>query len=362
MGQLIKIILLLVILSLSLVVTVQADENFNTNSFNISIVVKNMTGVPIADADIEVIDPSGAHFFEKTDSKGMTSAQISPGQVNIVIKADEYESLNASLNVTENANYNFYLNYNVIPWIIFLNSIILMLPVFTMLYVIIRKKTKRWYYPPLSWALSFVILLIISFYTNKFNIYFLNPDLDLPLFVPIVAFIGATSYVTVSYLKKKEEKPKPEDWDRIYFSYGRRLFIAPYIAMIALFTITDVIEFKTPWAIVFFAYFVGAYTKAIEGTLKEIGKKFLTEKQKNDISKREMQSSEIVKKLDASLNIAHKLDAVGISKVCDLRALPDAKIKEIAEKTEIDELYLKALKEEAVKQAQDLQTMDKTKA
>lgn len=328
---------------------------------NIDFHIMNLRKKDIPDAFIIINDSAGNEIVKKTDAMGMASARVSTGQANIVIQADKYESLKTNLNITENANYNFVLNDTISSGIILLNSILIIFPVFVMLLVIRFKKIKRWFLPPFSWVISFIIFLIISFYTNTFNIYFLNPELVLPLFVPIVAFIGATSYVTVSYLKKNEEKvATEEDWERIYFSYGRRLFIAPYIAMIALFTITDVIQAKTPWAIVFFAYFVGVYTKAIEGTLKEIGKKFLTKKQNDDIAKREMESSEIVKNLDASTNIAKKLDGVGISEICDLKAVPEDKIKEIAQKIEMDESYLRSLKEEAENLDQGIQVADKT--
>lgn len=233
---------------------------------------------------------------------------------------------------------------------------VLMIPLLLMLYVIVFEKVGLWYVPAFGWVASFVLFLYKgSFEGGNYIICFFDPGLKVPLFVPIAAFLGATSYITVSILENREKELSDSEWINVKCAYGRRLFMAPYIAIIALFTIfvaisgsaTNVANTTNQWAIVFFAYFVGLYTKAIEGTLEEIGMKFLTKKQKIELANRAMKHSDIVIKLDASTSIAYKLKAQGIIKICDLIAMREDDIEQIAKKAEIDKSYLDGLKEKA---------------
>lgn len=224
-----------------------------------------------------------------------------------------------------------------------------------MLYVVVFEKVGWWYVPAFGWVASFVLFLYKgSFEGGNYIICFFDPGLKVPIFVPITAFLGATSYITVSILENREKELSDSDWINIKCAYGRRLFMAPYIAIIALFTISvaisgnaDTINATNHWSIVFFAYFVGLYTKAIEGTLEEIGMKFLTKKQKTELANRAMKHSDIVIKLDTSISIAYKLKAQGIIKICDLIAMREDDIEQIAKKAEIDKSYLDGLKEKA---------------
>ena len=256
------------------------------------------------------------------------------------------------------ANLISYLKL-ISSWIIALDWYFLMLPISLMLFIIITDKSNWWYLPAVGWIVSFIVFFISASYTKNYEIYFFDPDLKVSLFVPIIAFIGAISYVTVSIINNIETKPSPEDWKRIRCAYGRRLLMAPYIAIIALFTIFESVHMTNPWAILFFAYFVGLYTKLIEGTLKEIGMKFLTKKQKIELSKIEMGSSDIVRQLNVSIGIAHKLDALGISKIDDLAAIRPERINEIAEKAVIDKAHLTHLMDRSKKRIQDIETMEK---
>ncbi len=214
------------------------------------------------------------------------------------------------------------------------------------------------YLPALGWVFSFILLILSAYFYNDYNIYFLDPMLKVSLFVPIAAFLGATSYITVSVLKNKERNPPPLTWNLIYVAYGRRLLMAPYIAVIALFTITELAQVKNLWSILFFAYFVGLYTKEIEGTLEEIGKKFLTEKQKNELKGREIEASEIVKRLGISIGVADKLIKLDIKNISDMLAITN--IAETAKKAEIEPEYLKKLISKANTQYIDIDLM-KTK-
>ena len=327
------------------------EKQYNYTNFHIV----NSKGKDIPNAFVIIIDSMGNEFVKRTNAMGIASAQIIQGRTNITIKAEEYKDFHTELIISENSNNTFCLDFIVNTKIIAANFFILILPFFSMLIIIIISNPyKYWYLPALSWMFAFSVFLFLSvFYTNNFSIYFFDPVLKVPLFVPIIAFLGAISYVTISVLKHKEQVLlEGENMKRIQYAYGRRLLISPYIAIIALYTLSEVIQMKNTWAIVFFAYFVGLYTKAIEGTLMELGMKFLTAKQKKDLSNREMAQSDISKLTSAS--ITYKLDIAGISTISDLKAIPDEKIGEYAKKTELDETYLRRLKEEANKQVQDI--------
>ncbi|MCK5318715.1 MAG: hypothetical protein KAJ55_12430, partial [Anaerolineales bacterium] len=325
------------------------ENQYNDTNFHIV----NSKGEDVPHAFVIIIDSMGNEFVKQTDTMGIASAQIIQGRTNITIKSEGYKNFNTELIVSENSNSKFYLDFIVSSKIIFWNFILLILPFLSMLIIIISNKHKYWYFPALLWVGAFSVFLFLSVsHTNNFSIYFFDPLLKVPLFVPIIAFLGAISYVTVSDLKKMEKKLDAEVIKRIHCAYGRRLLMAPYIAIIALYTLSDVIQMKNLWAIVFFAYFVGLYTKAIEGTLKELGMKFLTAKQKEEISIREIndfKNSDISRLPGISDCISKKLDNAGISKIIDLIAISDKKIEEIANKTDLDKTHLRSLKEEAKK-------------
>ncbi|MCK5660448.1 MAG: hypothetical protein KAH86_03745 [Methanosarcinales archaeon] len=226
-----------------------------------------------------------------------------------------------------------------------LMSFMLIIPILLMVYIIVAKKEKLWHIPALGWVILFLGSLVKGYYTIKF----FDPGLEVPLVVPIAAFLGATSYITVSTLENKEKELPESEWINIRCAYGRRLFMAPYIAIIALFTISATMpdNNQAQWPMVFFAYFVGLYTKAIEGTLEEIGMKFLTERQKIERHTRVLRYSEIVTKLDVSTSVAYNLKTQKIIKICDLIAMREENIEQIAKKAEMDESYLRGLIEKA---------------
>ena len=304
-------------------------------------------------AFVIIIDSMGNEFVKQTDTMGIASAQIIQGRTNITIKSEGYKNFNTELIVSENSNSKFYLDFIVSSKIIFWNFILLILPFLSMLIIIISNKHKYWYFPAFFWIIAFGAFSYLTvYYTNNFSIYFFDPVLKVPLFVPIIAFIGAISYITISDLKYREQKLGVDELERIRCAYGRRLLMSPYIAIIALFTLSEVAGMKNPWTIVFFAYFVGLYTKAIEGTLMELGMKFLTTKQKKELIIRDLAKSNVSKRLGTSDRIGKNLDKANINTISDLISIPDEKIGEYAEKTELDESYLKSLKEDAKKYIQ----------
>lgn len=438
-----KCIAAIVILSLSLAVSGQPNENPNYISFNISVVVNDISGNPISGAIIKAVDPSGNPVLKQTDSEGRVkieiaknsnlnvkaagyrdwisqepispgifmltleneptntnfhiidtknndisnafvimedsvgnqivrisdangkaSAQVSLGRANITIKAEGYKDFNENVIISGNVTYVYVLSYSIGSATVAWNLIALILPFLLMLYISLvewpdKAKFNQWYAytPAIGWVVSFILLIIAAFVAKDYNFFFLDPMLRVSIFVPIAAFLGATSYITMSILKNIERDPPELEWKLIYVAYGRRLFIAPYIAVIAVFTILEVAQMKNPWAILFFAYFVGLYTKQIEGTLEEIGKKFLTEKQKIELDERDRKALEIVKRLGVSTGIAAKLDDSGISEISDLISIPAAEVKKTADKVGIDETYLNNLKEKAKKQVDDIEAM-----
>lgn len=372
-GLSILFIVLFIILSQSLVAIGQLDNDSDVNPINVSVVVKDVSenaifhvvdqkrnDIPRAFVIIE--DSSGTEVVKRTDAKGIASVQLSPGWADVTIRAEEYVEFNdPKVMISENTFDTYCLEDLIDSNIIALNMFFLMLPILLVLFfVIIPKNCNWWYLPAFGWIASFIVFLYIgTFVTKNYEIYFFDPDLKISIFVPIVAFIGAISYITVGIIDKIKSKPSKSDWEYIHCTYGRRLLMAPYVAIIALFTIFEPTQMDNLWVILFFAYFVGLYTKLIEGTLKEIGMKFLTKKQKIESSKIEMGSSDIVKQLNVSIGIAHHLDALGISKIDDLAAIRPERINEIAEQAVIDKEHLTHLIDRSKKRIQNIETMEK---
>lgn len=341
----------------TLMLTLESSAT-NTN-FNI----KNTKSEFVRKAFVIVEDSAGNKVVKISDADGKVSAQVSLGRANITVKADGYEEFNDnSAIISRNATYTYVLNPSIGRKTILLNLIALMLPFLLMLYVSLVERSEKYYHwyaysPTIGWVVSFALLIYTAVDAKDYNIYFLDPTLKVSLFVPIAAFLGATSYITVSILNNIKRKPLTSNWKLIYFAYGRRLLMAPYIAIIALFTITELAQLKNPWAVLFFAYFVGLYTKEIEGTLEEIGRKFLTEKQKILLEESEKKASEIVKRLGVSTGIVVKLGDQGIKNISDLLAITNEKIKEAAEKAGLEKDYLSGLKEKAKEQDNNIKTM-----
>ena len=340
------------------IVIINLQQNEPKNAI-FHVVDQKRNDIPGAFVIIE--DSSGNEVVKRTDAKGMASVQLSPGRANVTIRAEEYSDFNdPKLMISGNTTHTYCLKYLIDSKIIAFELFLLILPILLMLYVIVANLSNRWYLPAVGWIFSFIIFLGIgTFVTKSYEIYFFDPDLRVSIFVPIVAFIGAISYITVGMIDKVKTKPRKSDWEHIHCAYGRRLLMAPYVAIIALFTIFEPAQMENPWVILFFAYFVGLYTKLIEGTLKEIGMKFLTKKQKIELSKIEMGSSDIVKQLNVSTGIAHNLDALGISKIDDLAAIRPERINEIAEQAVIDKEYLTHLMDISKKRIQNIETMEK---
>ncbi|NJD77183.1 MAG: hypothetical protein FIB08_08840 [Candidatus Methanoperedens sp.] len=365
------------------------DENVNTSG-NISNIANDLKGRPIPDAPIQAkipepigpgerintnfhiidtkrIDVSGAFIIAvdsmgnqvviQTDEKGKASASVSPGRANITIKAGGYEDFNEnSVNLSGNTINTFVLKHDTFSKTSLLYIFALMVPFILLLFATLVKWTNPgdyWWYPCTSvagWIIAFVILISLAYISDDYNIYFLDPRLKVSLFVPIAAFLGATSHITMSKLNNIRRKlSTEEEWSYVYVGYGRRLLMAPYVAIIALFTIKEVVQVENLWAVLFFAYFVGLYTKSIEGTLYEIGKKFLTEKQKNEANEKDMKARKIVRWLGVSTSIAARFEAAGIKDIEDLVAIQnqDTEIKKIADKAGIDETYFKSLMDKA---------------
>jgi len=327
--------------------------------------IKNTKSEIVPNASVIVKDSAGNKVVKISDADGKVSAQVSLGRANISVKAEGYEEYNDnSAIIQENATYTYFLTPSIGWKTILLNLIALLAPFLIMLYVSLVEwpetgKNYHWYAysPAIGWVVSFAILISTAVVAKDYNIYFLDPTLKVSLFVPIAAFLGATSYITVSMLNNIGRKPLTSNWKLYYFAYGRRLMMAPYIAIIALFPITGLAQLENPWAILFFAYFVGLYTKEIEGTLEEIGRKFLSEKQKIELNEREKKASEIVKRLEVSTGIAVKLSDQDINNISDLLTSTNKKIEEAAEKAGVEIDYLTGLKTKAKQQDDGIKAM-----
>jgi hypothetical protein len=347
-----------------------AVENTDNNGSNVTIEENIMSINPLINATnanfyiinaiVIVEDSAGNKVVNVSDANGKAYVRVSPGQAIITVKADGYEEFdNKSVIISENATFTYVL----IPSIdkTFWYWIAWLLPLFAMLFFILTEWPEmdyHWYayLPVILWATSFGLLIYVSVDAN-YDVFFLDPRLKVSLFVPIAAFLGAASHITMSILNNLERKPLTSAWKRIYFAFGRRLLIAPYIAIIALFTITGVGDINNMGGVLFFAYFVGLYTKNIEGTLQEIGKKFLTDKQKTQLEENESEAIDIVKRLGVSANVYDKLVKQDIKNIGDLLSIDPDKINDFAEKTGVEETYLTELVEKAKAQDTDIQEM-----
>lgn len=339
----------------------KASDISISNVTNANFQIINTKSEAIGDALVIVMDSEGNKVVNISDPKGKTYVQVSPGQANISIEADGYEESNNNfVMISENATFTYVLNPGI-DKTIWRDRIALMIPFFIMLLFSLAEWPERnyhWYayLPIVLWAISFAILINSADDAN-YTIFFFDPGLKVSLFIPIAAFLGAASAITVGILNKLEMKPLNSAWKNIYFAYGRRLLMAPYIAIIALFTITGVGDINNKGGVLFFAYFVGLYTKQIEGTLSEIGRKFLTEKQITELNERESEAFDLVKRLGVSANVFDRLSKQGIKNIGDLVAITNTKIDDAATKAEVTEDYLRDLRTKAIKQDTEIKEM-----
>ncbi len=336
-------------------------ENESANTY-FHITDTRQNNVP--DAFIIVIDSAGNQIVNITDANGVASIQVSPGEANISIKADRYFEFNTISEITPNNVTYSYVIREKNSWKILIDLIALIIPIILMLWISISNWPEKMkniqynsYIPGFGWIISFSLLISTSYLAQDYNIYFLDSSLKTSLFVPIAAFIGVMFHISKSILDTINRRTEDLDWKKRFFDYGRRLFVAPYIAAIAVYTILPTDQLDKLWIVVSFALFVGFNTKQFEGIFQELGNKFLTEKQKIDLNERDLKALELVQRLGISTTIAEKLDKLGISEIYDLKTIPDNKIHDIALKVDIDQTHLKILMAKAQKHAEEIETM-----
>lgn len=346
-----------------------ASNNISTSNYTNAIFhILNTTSGSVSDAIVIVEDSAGNKAANISNSDGITSVHVSQGQANITVNSDGYQELISYEMISKNATFTYVLTSSIDKtkksWIAFLSPFILML-LFCLLKLPKGRKYHRSYaiFPLILWGFSFYLLSDIT--DVNYNIYFLDPRLKVPFFVPIAAFLGAASYITVSMLANINRKPLTSEWNLIYLAYGRRLLMAPYIAIIAIFTI-GVGDINNKGAVLFFAFFVGLYTKNIEGMLTEIGMKLLSTTQQTELKERNFEALELVKRLGVSANVYDKLFKIDIKSIRDLVSIKPDKImieglnseyltelqkKAIAQETEINEMKVKlGLDDESIDQ------------
>jgi hypothetical protein len=171
------------------------------NVTNANFYIMNTTSGFVSDAIVIVEDSAGNKVVNVSDANGKAYVRVSPGQANITVKADGYEEFdNKSVMISENATFTYVL----IPSIdkTFWYWIAWLLPLFAMLFFILIEWPERnyhWYayLPVILWAISFGLLINFSVDAN-YDVFFLDPRLKVSLFVPIAAFLGAASHITIT--------------------------------------------------------------------------------------------------------------------------------------------------------------------
>ena len=109
-----------------------------------------------------------------------------------------------------------------------------------------------------------------------------DPDLSIPVILPVAAFIGVLVYATeclVGVVRKKDPGSDDDtihkfvDYQQTLIELGNRVFIAPYVAIIAVLTIfrgtTDGL------AVPFVAFFTGLWIEPVLRLLRMAGEKLL---------------------------------------------------------------------------------------
>lgn len=312
-----------------------SQKNNATNNISISNATNaifhiiNTTSGSVSNAIVIVVDSAGNKAANISNADGKATVHVSQGKANITVNADGYEELISPTMISENATITYVLISSMDKtkwsWIAFLIPFWIVLLFYLFLLHKSSKKYHRWIatLPLILWVFSFSLLFFIK--DVNYNVFFLDPKLKVPFFVPIAALLGAASYITVSLLENIDRKPLTSEWNLIYIAYGRRLLMAPYIAIIALFAI-GVGDINNKGAVLFFAFFVGLYTKNIEGMLKELGMKLLSSTQTTDLNQRDFKALELVKRLGISANVYDKLFKIDIKNISDLVAIKPEKI------------------------------------
>ncbi|MCQ1536673.1 hypothetical protein FTO70_13545 [Methanosarcina sp. KYL-1] len=198
-----------------------------------------------------------------------------------------------------------------------------------------------------NFIVIFAVLIwpLVLFYLHKHNIesvtFYGIEKLEFPIYIIAASTIGALSYILLSIEETFGQLIPEYKKISIAWSYVRRILIAPFIALIAVY----ILPFSTPTEadptnktfIFAFSFFAGFYTKTIEKWVYLWVQKLLPEHDKEELESRtekyNVEKSEFVKKLGLDEDLAYMLYGAKIRTIEDLAS---CSAEEIRKKINLD--------------------------
>ena len=132
-----------------------------------------------------------------------------------------------------------------------------------------------------AWVLV-VAYFAIGFVTSGLRkISLFDPDISIPVILPVSAFIGVLVYATECLVGVVRKKDDPDvvaahtfvDYQQTLIELGNRVFIAPYVAIIAVLTVFR--GTADGLAVPFVAFFTGLWIEPVLRALQLVGDKLL---------------------------------------------------------------------------------------
>ena len=181
------------------------------------------------------------------------------------------------------------------------------------------------------WILSLIGLIYGYTLFGNSSIAIFQPDLSVPLLVPIFAFLGVLVYSTANIRESADISEDSSASRKKIIVLGERILIGPYIALVAYLVLLGPIlkstDMGTSPATAFLAFFTGLYVKQVMDRLDQIGVSMLTTESQEKIKLREEEKDELVDSLGIGSSLAQALKNINITSIDDLSGLSEEKIK-----------------------------------
>lgn len=181
------------------------------------------------------------------------------------------------------------------------------------------------------WILSLIGLIYGYTLFGNSSIPIFQPDLSVPLLVPIFAFLGVLVYSTANIRESADISEDSSASRKKIIVLGERILIGPYIALVAYLVLLGPIlksmDMGTSPATAFLAFFTGLYVKQVMDRLDQIGVSMLTTESQEKIKLREEEKDELVDSLGLGSSLAQALKNINITSIDDLSGLSEEKIK-----------------------------------
>jgi len=193
------------------------------------------------------------------------------------------------------------------------------------------------------WVLTFVSLFYANIRYGANTITIFNPDLSIPFYVPIAAFLGILVYAATNIRDSFAFGDFTSVFRKKQLALGERVLIGPYIAILAyliLFRlVTDQIKpistgYGALVAAVALAFFTGLFVKPVLSYLEKLTVKMLPQSDQIELLERNEANEDLTDLLGLSDTLALELQGQNISKIETLNELTDEDIKESFEKFE----------------------------